>query len=137
MRLLNKISLLFSCTVLLSSCGGGETSERVEEMVQKINQKCPAMVDEETQLTHVAYDKKNTITYSYHLVHVQADMVDTAAFRKLLWPGLLANIKVDHDMKDLRDASFSFVYDYRDKAGKPILALNINPSNYRDSTTKQ
>lgn len=133
MRLLNNF-LLLSVLVFLSSCGGGETADRVEEMVRKINQKCPAMVDEETQLTHVSFDKQKTITYSYHLVHVQAEKVDTAAFRNLLWPGLLANIKVDHDMKDLRDGSFSFVYDYRDKAGKPIVALTIGPENYRDTS---
>jgi len=112
------------------ACDTGNTGERVTKMVEAINVKCPAMVDEETMLKHVSYDKNKTLVYTFGLVHVLKENVDTAGFRKAVWPGLLSNIKVDRQMQDLREKDFVFIYAYQDSKGHPICEIRVKPEHY-------
>ena len=57
-------------------------------------------------------------------------MIDTATFRKALFPGLLSNIKISAEMKKLREHNTEVDYLYLDKNEKQVLTIKIYPKDY-------
>lgn len=126
------LHIVLIASLLVSSCENEERAEikdEVQQMIEKINTKCPAMIDSETQLLSVQSLPDPGIRYNFKLVKV-AQATDTNALKNLLWPGLLANIKVDESLQVLRDQHFSFVYTYKDKNDQYICSLLIRPKDY-------
>jgi hypothetical protein len=126
-----KLSVLFSVLLLLSACGGERRQAPLEEVVSEVNAKCPVMVDSETRIDGVELRGDSMLRYSYTLVNLEAEGLDTAQFRQLMWPGLVANIRVTGSMQQLRDAGVVFEYLYKDKNGKQACLFTIRPADYR------
>lgn len=105
--------------------------EELYEIAVKINAKCPQMIDSETRLDGIEIKEPVTLVYKYTLVNLMRENVDTAAFRRALWPGLVSNIKISSDMKKLRDNETIVHYAYSDKSNKPILTVTITPNDYK------
>ena len=89
------------------------------------------MVDSETRIEKIEVTGENVLKYNYTLVNVLAQNVDTAQFRVAMWPGLLSMIKLDPDLKKLRESKTIMVYSYSDKNGKQISSFTITPAHYQ------
>jgi len=116
-------------TACLTSCEPAPAEEKsLEEIVRKINTKCPVMIDSETRLEYLRV-LPGGLQYTYRLVHL-SEIKDTVAFKNLLWPGLLAAIRTDPDLKSMRDKSYTIVHRYESMEGKYLMAVRITPGDY-------
>jgi hypothetical protein len=88
------------------------------------------MVDSETRLDAITVAGDSVLSYHYTLVNASRALADTAALRKALWPGLLSHIRVDADMKRLRDERVTLRYFYNDREGKHMVAFTFTPADY-------
>lgn len=121
----------FLIVVLLSCSSEVNYLTELRGIADQINRKCPQMLDSETRLDGIEVGAPNTIIYKYTLVNIKSEDVDTVAFNRAMWPGLVSNIKVSQDMKKLRDNNTIVYYAYRDKSNKPICTLLIQPKDYK------
>lgn len=121
-------SLLF---MALASCGSPAAEEKsLQQIAAEVNAKCPQMIDSETKFDGIEIKGNNTVVYKYTLVNLLLQNVDTAEFRRALWPGILSIIKVNADMKPLRDRHTYFEYYYQDKQNRFIYSFKISPADY-------
>ena len=102
----------------------------LRQTLDAINKKCPAMIDPETRLDSVWMVNEKTLRYSYSLVNSLARLVDTAEFRRALWPGLLSTVKLSEEMAPLREQSITIQYEYADGTGKKFYLFSIAPKDY-------
>lgn len=128
-------STLFSCFLFLvfTHCQPSAPPEKsLQEIADELNKKCPQMVDSETRLDGIQIkDGNKTIVYKYTLINLSAEQVDTLAFRKALWPGILSLIKTSPAMKTLRDQETRFEYYYQDKQSQLIYNFKVAPADYK------
>src|SRR5688572_7621857 len=117
--------------VMLSCENQIQQESSIEEDVATVNKKCPQMIDEETRLEKVIFTKPSLIAYNYSLVNLEKKNVDTAEFRRMLWPGLLSGIRVDKSLAGLREKKMHFEYRYFDKNKELIYTFKIGPVNYQ------
>jgi hypothetical protein len=106
-------------------------TEELKKTVSELNAKCPQMLDSETRIDRIEVREPNTLLYKYTLINITADKVDTLEFRRILWPGIVSNIRVSREMKKLRDNKTIILYDYRDKSGKSIYLFTVSPEDYQ------
>ena len=119
--------------LIFNGCLSSEESNRkaLLETAAEINAKCPKMLDSETRLDGIEVKEPNTLVYRYTLMHVVSQNVDTVEFYKLLWPGIISNIKLSVEMKKLREAKTTIAYFYQDKNNVPIYTFRIEPEAYQ------
>jgi hypothetical protein len=116
----------------LQACGPEPAQERtVEEIIRKINTRCPVMIDSETRLEYVRLLPGPGLQYTYRLVHL-SQIKDTLAFRNVLWPGLLGAMRTDPALQALREQSYSFINRYEGGKGQYLFSLVVRPSDYRE-----
>jgi hypothetical protein len=126
--------IAFVFVLCLTCCAGlGDEHDRLAKTVAKLNEKCPVMIDSETRLDGIDLPDEYSIRYNYSLVHFVSQKVDTAAFYRAMWPGIVSNIKVSPEMKRLREMDLLIQYTYRDSIGKMIYDFKVHPEHYRDS----
>jgi hypothetical protein len=131
-HLLKRFVLVFFCAQFFVSCADEVVYEdELKEIAFKLNQKCPQMIDSETRIDGLEVKEPVTLVYKYTLMNLDVKNVDTAQFRRALWPGLLSNTKISGDMKKLRDNNTTLLYAYADKYGKAILTVTITPKDYK------
>ena len=123
--LLNFLLFFFSCT-------DSETKHRTElqQIASQLNELCPKRIDSETELSAIEVEDPNTLVYTYVLVNVPSNRVDTLEFYRLLWPGIISNIKVSPEFKKLRDHDTRIEYRYFDKEKRYICRVVIRPEDY-------
>jgi hypothetical protein len=124
--------LTFSFALMcFASCDSERSeAESLKEFVSKVNKKCPAMLDSETQFDGIEIKNGEVLRYNYTLVNVFVENVDKSQFYKDLWPGLLSDIKISSQMKNLRDKKITVEYYYQDKVSNPIYTFTISPEDY-------
>lgn len=128
MKFLIQVSLLvlfFSCTDTLV-----EHQKDLARIAEEINEKCPQMLDSETRIEGIEVKDPNTLIYHYTLIHIEKKNVDTNQFYRMLWPGIISNIKTSIEMKKLRENNTLIEYSYVDKSNQPIYTFHIGPKEY-------
>lgn len=117
---------------VLASCEDAVVKNRRElsATAEKINEKCPVMIDSETRLEGIGVKEPNTLVYRYTLVNLLASNVDTVQFYRALWPGIITNIRTSIEMKKLRETNTLIEYYYQDKTNTPIYTFHISPADY-------
>jgi hypothetical protein len=130
--ILRKYAALSLGIVFLLSCQSpsGYANE-LNEIVAKINKKCPQMLDSETRFDGMEFKEPNILIYKYTLINLSAESVDTAMFRKSMWPGLLSTVKVSAEMQKLRDNNTTLEYLYNDRSDKVVSRFVITPGHYQ------
>ncbi|MBA3681130.1 MAG: hypothetical protein H0W73_08185 [Bacteroidetes bacterium] len=129
--------LLASAIIILSfvftACQSSEAIDnKAIKVVMKFNEKCPMMIDAETQMDGIEIKNGNTIVYKYRLINLFAARVDTAQFNRALRPGIINTIKTNAELNELKRIKSSFEYYYRDRDGKFIYSFVITPEDYND-----
>lgn len=114
------------------SCTDKEAEHRKDlvRVAEEINEKCPQMLDSETRLDGIEVKDPNTLVYHYALIKLEKKNVDTAQFYRMLWPGIISNIKTSVEMKKLRENNTLIEYLYLDKSKDTIYVFRIGPEAY-------
>jgi hypothetical protein len=107
-----------------------QNAEELQQIISKINKKCPAMIDSETQLDGIDLKNEKTIRYNHTLIHIFVNNIDTHQFYLDMWPGLLSTVRVSPEMQKMRDNKMNFEYFYRDRAHQAIYTFKISPKDY-------
>jgi hypothetical protein len=129
---MKKYWVLFLGVIFLWTCrNSNKNSSELQQIVTSINKKCPQMLDSETRFDGMEFKEPNTLVYKYSLINLNAQSVDTATFRKTMWPGLLSTVKASSEMQKLRDNETTLEYLYSDKANKLVYRFIISPGYYR------
>ena len=89
------------------------------------------MIDSETRIDAIEIKNTNTIIYKYTLVNVKVENVDPIMFNAALRPGIINTLKINPDLKELRDVKASFEYYYKDKNNKFIYSFIVTPKDYK------
>jgi hypothetical protein len=129
----NKRFVLFCSLVAVcfSACQEeGPAPLSTQEIIRKVNTRCPVMIDSETRLEYLRALPDPGIQYTYRLVHL-SQIEDTVAFRNLLWPGLLAAMRSDPELQSLRDKAYTIVHRYEAADGHYLLSIRILPADYK------
>ena len=117
--------------VFLLACSAEPSpTEQLQQSLKTVNDKCPQMVDAETRLDAVLFQAPATIIYKYTLVNVQRQRVDTAEFRRALWPGILASVRAGDAMKPFRENLMTMEYHYSDHSNQIIYNFKVSPKEY-------
>lgn len=89
------------------------------------------MIDSETRIDRVELRGTDTLAYYFTLVNALKENIDTTQFYKVLWPGIVSNIRISPEMKKLREAQAKFVYAYQDKNAAFIYRFTVSPVHYQ------
>lgn len=117
--------LFFGCSNKLV-----EHQKDLARIAEEINEKCPQMLDSETRIEGIEVKDPNTLIYHYTLIHIEKKNVDTNQFYRMLWPGIISNIKTSIEMKKLRENNTLIEYLYLDKSKDTIYLFRIGPEKY-------
>lgn len=121
---------LFSFLLCACSDRSEKYMENLSGIAESINSKCPRMLDSDTRLDGIEIKEPNTLVYRYTLIRLDASLVDTGAFYRALWPGIISHIKISPEMKILRNEHTVIEYTYNDKSGKHIYTFRATPELY-------
>lgn len=125
------ILIILTLCVPLWDCSNAENDKQaLKQKIDQINQKCPTLIDSETQLDGIELKGEHTIMYKYTLVHASVLAIDTHQFYLAMWPGILSTIRVSPEMQKLRDNEMTVYYKYRDAYNKEIYTFKITPRDY-------
>ena len=108
-----------------------EHQKDLVRIAEEINQKCPQMLDSETRLDGIEVKDPNTLVYHYSLIKLEKKNVDSVQFYRMLWPGIISNIKTSAEMKKLRENNTLIEYLYLDKSKDTIYTFRIGPGEYK------
>jgi len=98
----------------------------------EINKNLPMQIDNNTTLESVGADisGNNLIAIYYYKINSRrADEIDKQKFIDVMRPHLISNSCSEIKMIDFFKNGITVRYSYRDKFGKNILSLDVNPSN--------
>ena len=132
---MRRVLILALVLVVVNACKP-DFQEQLDQTIYNLNTECPQQVDSETKLTGITGGQPLTVVYHYALVNLDRANVDTTLFKKAMWPGLVAYIKVSKGLKTMRENGVTFVYDYNDKANHPICKILIGPVDYSSGPAK-
>ena len=97
----------------------------------EINKTCPIMVDAETRMDNAVALPDHVFQYNYTLINIEKASIDTLKLKTYLEPTIVSFVKTSPQMKFLRDNKTRFNYCYRDKAGKYMMIISVNPGQYQ------
>jgi len=123
--------ILFVCTLFIGCDDERANMKELSAIATEVNAKCPQMLDSETRFDGIEVKEPNTLSYRYTLIKLLSQNVDTVQFYRMLWPGIVSNIRVSAEMKKLRENKTNIEYFYQDKNGKPIYTFRISPADYK------
>jgi hypothetical protein len=122
-----------ACVFIFCQCTNPESiDKKALKVVTQFNSKCPLMIDAETRMDGIEVKGENTIKYRYTLINLTLEKVDTAKFNVALRPGIIAAIKTDAELAELRRINCSFEYYYNDRDNKFIYSFVITPNDYNN-----
>ena len=121
-------ALFFLLICLFTGCGSDPS---LQETVAELNERCPVVLDEDTRLDAITSEGDHRLTYHFSLVRADRSSIDTAEFRRALWPGLLSNLRVSREMEKLRSDGVIVRYEYIDRHKSHVATFEFTPGHYR------
>lgn len=133
------VGILLIYILFLAGCTGKRDAELplpwvpqdLAAATKKINDKCPEMVDSETRLDSVLLSDEGELVYFYTLPTRDRQAIDPIAFQAYLIPEIIENVRYSPRLSMHRDSSIIMVFEYRDRAGVPIVTFSLHPDQYR------
>lgn len=108
----------------------GTIDAEMMKIANEVNKSCPFMIDRETRLDNMMTLPNNKIVYNYTLINMELESVDTFAMRDYLGPQILNQAKTNLQLKYQRDHKTTLLYAYKDKNGKHLIDVVVNPEDY-------
>jgi hypothetical protein len=97
----------------------------------ELNKSCPIMIDKETRLDNAIALPKKVFQYSYTLINIDRNLIDTVQLKEILEPQITNTVSTHPDMKMFRDKKITLKYYYKDMEGNYLCAIVITPDKYR------
>ncbi|MDP4202258.1 MAG: hypothetical protein Q8861_06160 [Bacteroidota bacterium] len=101
------------------------------EYAGEINKSCPVMIDSETRLDNVMAFPDNICQYTYTLVNMEKNTVDTLQLKNSVEPNIVNFVRTNPQMKYIRDKSVTVNYYYKDKKGIYLFMISVKPDQYQ------
>jgi hypothetical protein len=122
--------------LVLSGCTGNKKPVEglpwvptdLKSAAERMNERCPEMVDPESRLDSVILGSEG-LSFYYTLPNKDRSGIDSVAFKAFLIPGIVDNIQHNPRMKMFRDSSLVMFFNYRDRNGMPIAEFPIRPAS--------
>ena len=114
--------------------GAGDFFSIDKSMVKyanEFNKSCPMMLDSETRLDNVTALPDKHFQYTYTLVNLTKETIDTLQLKSVLTPSIINSIKTSPQMKFIRDNEMTLNYYYKDKDGNYLFHIPISPQQYQ------
>ena len=89
------------------------------------------MVDPKTMLDSVLLSDEGELVYYNTLPNRDGRAIDAITFEACLIPGIIENVRYSPRLSMHRDSSITMVFNYRDRAGEPIVTFSLHPNQYR------
>ena len=97
---------------------------------EKINERCPMMVDKNTRMDNVAALSNKTVLYNYTMINNLVDDFTDEYFENEFGPILINQVKTNPGLSSWRENNVTFKYHYSDKDGVSIKQYTITPEMY-------
>lgn len=121
-----------SCAKSFIENNGDKIIDKVLVMTaQESNKSCPMMVDEYTRLDSVSAIPNKTLQYHYTLIGFDVSKLQEDAVKENLNNSILANVKSNADLQQLKDMGTTFMYVYKDEKGTAIHEYKVTPEMYK------
>lgn len=127
------VMVTFLIGAVLSSCKSPEAPVQknpVERLAEKINFKCPFMVDEDTRMDSVQILADSTFQYNYTLVKQEKDKLDIRGLTNYIGPRLQHDARSSANMQFHRDYRLRLIFHYRDMNGEEVMHIVLEPEDY-------
>lgn len=95
-----------------------------------INKRCPVMIDSATRLDKVVFLTGNVFQFTYTLVGLVKDSIQSEDMKHFLKPILIKDITTNSAFKAQRKRKTTVSYVYHDKNGLEILRIDISAAMY-------
>jgi hypothetical protein len=115
---------------LFSPVRGDTIEQQLITTAKEFNRRCPFLVDEETRADSISAGPGSELTYHFTLIKRSITELDLNKLRESIRPNILANIRTNMEMKQLKDLNVSFVYAYVDKGGRAAVEITVTPQDY-------
>ena len=131
--------VLFALFYVVGQFGGEKLSElflksSIDKVLMaaasEINESCPVMIDNATRLDNAIALPGKIFQYNYTLVNTLKDSINIEEIRNYLEPTIINFVKTSPDMKTMRDNKTTINYYYKDKSGKYLLTISVEPKLY-------
>jgi hypothetical protein len=119
---------------LLTACKEQEAPAQqnpVERFAEKINFKCPFLVDVDTRMDSVHILPDSTFQYNYTLVNQVRDKMDVMGLTAYIGSQLMETVRHSSTMKFHRDQQLRMIFYYRDRNGDFVTQIIIEPEDYQ------
>ncbi len=114
-----------------SGCSSNTTPlNAVELAAQRVNSRCPQMVDQITRMDSATVLSDSILQYHYTIVTQSKETVDVKSLTGFLVPGIIENIRESPGMKIQRDNLLTMIFSYRDKNGTLVTDITLRPGDY-------
>ena len=121
-------------TFVVKSLMGDNTALTIDTILVQAayatNKTLPMMVDKDTRLDATVAGPGNRFTYSYTLINYTKKNLDIPSLKQYIGPRLLASYKSLDQMKSFRDNHVELNYQYKDKDGVFLFAIDISPKDF-------
>jgi len=108
------------------------TGKNLVEMAAGIaNNNLSVMIDSETRLDNMKATDEKTYQYTYTLVNMEKDKVDTTAMKQRMEPNIINSVKTTPAMEFQRKNKMTLVYYYKDKNGDYLFSIVVTPDKYK------
>jgi hypothetical protein len=109
-----------------------ETSfkELLEKTAAELSKTCPQMIDKDMRLDNAVALPGKILQYNYTFVNLAADSVDAELLKYSLEPSMRDNVIRNPDLELFRKHEVTFIYNFKDKAGKFMMKVVVNPDKY-------
>jgi len=101
------------------------------EKIEQMNRNLPVMIDSETRLDKVITPDKKTFQYTYTMINMEKEKVDTIAMKKTGEPFIINVVKTSPDLEPQRKNEMTIVYYYKDKNGDYLFSVIVTPDKYK------
>jgi len=97
----------------------------------ELNKHCPIYVDKYTRFDNSIAVPGKVFQFNYTILNMVKDSVDTMAIKKDKEPEMLNFVKTSPALKIHRENGLTLNFAYRDKNGKYLFTISINPEKYK------
>jgi len=109
-----------------------EIDKELAKIASEINKNCPLIIDQYLTLDNTVVYPNKTLQYNYTIVEYEKSEINIDTVKKYVFGGVLENIRVNPDMKTLKENKVTFSYYYKDENGKFVTKYVVTQEMYED-----
>lgn len=96
-----------------------------------LNSRCPIMIDQYTRMDSANVLPNKQFQCNYTLMGITKAEVNYDTVKKYIEPQLLNNIRTSPDLRVQREHKITFIYNYFDMNGLPVIRFSFGPDKYQ------